>query len=497
MKPAEKIENVVTEMSFAAGPEMDRRLWKGVTERPHQPEITTQRRGNPRVWRILMNSKITKLAVAAVVVVAALAVGVEKLTRTEPDKTHAFSAKIQANMALDLDPKGAIPLQQPQPGDFDVTWDGENGGTLRIVPGSSVRLWAPSGRQPKPDAAVLWAHSILAEMPESTTTSVSAGESRVAAILTSEGNLAVVQIGDHDENKAQLQWQVKAPTAPGYGPVQIATLTCLDPENPSAQPCAIDFDTGQTSVIPTQVLSLPPEDLLDWLQQNGIDAIARVTDDSGSLVGAGLVVQDLDPGYWVVARALLIRHSIADIAYESRDPIPYREGQFQRVHPFKTREGGIGILQMRGMDRAEQTVQFRYKMVQEDSAIAIESTGEKDAELAPIYASGTWLCDLGRDVLIYAGDHEDRLPQSLEEMREFVDDDAYYQWMVEDVTYLGAGVTFADPHSQVIAYDRALLTTGKGTNVLFLDSRIEFVEAERLPTLGVPAGSEEAAATEK
>ena len=80
-----------------------------------------------------MNSKIARLAVAAVVVVAALAVGVERLTRTKPNGASAFSAEIQANMALDLDPQAAIPLRQAQPEDFDVTWDGENGGALRII----------------------------------------------------------------------------------------------------------------------------------------------------------------------------------------------------------------------------------------------------------------------------------------------------------------------------------------------------------------------------
>jgi len=490
MKPMKETRRMVKDMSFATGPEMDEHLWKAMAEQRHRPEDMTPRRAETRAWRILMKSKIAKLAVAAMVVVAALAVGVEQFTRAKQDKTHAFSAEIQANMALDLDPKGAIPLRQTRPGDFDVTWDGEDGGTLRIMPGSSLRLCTPSKHQPKADQALLWAYSILAEMPESTTTSVSARQSRFAAILTSDGNLAVVQIGDYDENKARLQWQVEDPTPPGYGPVQVVTLTCLDPEKPSTQPCAIDFDTGQTSVIPAQALSLPPEDLLDWLQQNGIDAIARVADNSGSLVGAGLVVQDLDPGYWVMARALNIRHSIAGIAYESRDPIPYREGQFQRVHPFKTREGGIGILQMRGMDCAERTLQFRYKMVQGDSAIALDGTGEKDAELTQIYASATWLADLGKYVLLYAGEHEDRLPQSLEELRDYAESDENHRWMVHDVEYLGAGLTCADPFSTVVAYDRTLLAAGKGTNVLFLDSRIEFVEAERLATLGLPAGNE-------
>lgn len=447
-----------------------------------------------------MNRKNVKLTAVAVVAMSILAVGVERLTRSKASRASAFSANIQANMALDLDPKAAIPWRETQQGDFDVTWDGEDGGTLRIMPGSSLRLYAPSKRQPKADeAALLWAQSVLAKLFESTTTSISAHESRFAAILTSEGNLAVVEIVDHDENRAQLRWQVEESTPPGFGPVQVVTLTCLDPGNPSDQPCAIDFDTGWTGNILKQMLSLPSEELLDWLEQHGIDAIARVTDDSGSLVGAGLVVQDLDPGYWVMARAMHIHHSLTGISYESRDPIPYLEGQFQRVHPFKTREGGIGILQMRGVDRTGRTVQFRYKMVQKDSAIAVEGEGEgeKDSELAPIHQAAEWLCDLGRDVLIYSGSHEDKLPHSLEEMRELVDDEAYYQWMVQDVAYLGAGVTTADPHSQIIAYDRALLAAGKGTNVLFLDSRIEFVEAERLPTLGLPTSPEEAGASEK
>jgi len=132
------------------------------------------------------------------------------------------------------------------------------------MPGSSLRLCAPAERQPKADEALLWAHSILSKIPESTTTSVSARESRFAAILTSDGNLAVVQIGDHDENKARLRWQVEDPTPPGYGPVQVVTLTCLDPEMPSAQPCAIDFDTGQTSVIPAQVLNVAKEKRVEY-----------------------------------------------------------------------------------------------------------------------------------------------------------------------------------------------------------------------------------------
>ena len=497
MRPAEEIENMVRKADCEAPDVTRRRLWKDIAETLNESELTTEKRGDARVWRILMNNKIAKLAIAAVVVVAALAVGVERFTRTRPDKTLAFSAEIRTNMALDLDPKAAIPLRQTRPEDFDVTWDGENGGTLRIMPDSSLRLATPSSLKPEWNNVVAWAHSILPEIAESTTTSVSAHDSRFAAILTSEGNLAVVQIGDYDESKARLQWQVEGPTLPGYGPVQVVTLACVDPGKPSAQPCAIDFDTGRTSVIPAQVLNLPAEDFLDWLEQNGIDAIARMTDEGGGLTGVGLTCKAIAPGVWTIIDALRLRDVMSNIPYQSRDPILFEEGRYQVVVAFKTREGGIGILQMRDADRVGQTTQFRYKMVQPDSPGATEVQAQEEDEALPLYVSARWLCDLGKYVLIYANDHEDRLPQSLEELREFAESEENYQWMVRDVEYLGAGLTCADSLSKVVAYDRTLLGAGKGTNVLFLDSHIEYVEPEKLAELGLPARPGSAATAQK
>jgi len=495
MRPAEEIEDIVGKADCKAPDAMRRRLWKDIAETLNQSQITTQKRGDARVWRILMNSKIARPAIAAVVVVAALAVGVETFTRTRPDKTLAFSAEIRTNMALDLDPKAAIPLRQTRPEDFDVTWDGENGGTLRIMPDSSLRLATPSWLKPEWNNVVAWAHSILPEIAESTDTSVAARKCRFAAILTSEGNLAVVQIGDYDESKARLQWQVESPTPPGYGPVQVVTLACIDPGKPSAQPCAIDFDTGGTSVIPAQVLNLPPEGFLDWLEQNGIDAIARMTNDGGGLAGVGLACKAIAPGVWTIIDALGVRDVMSDIPYQSRDPILFEEGRYQVVTAFKTREGGIGILQMRGADRARRTTQFRYKMVQPDSPGATEAQAQEEDEALPLYVSAKWLCDLGKYVLIYSNDHEDRLPQSLAELREFAESEENYQWMVRDVEYLGVGLTCADSPSKVVAYDRTLLGTGKGTNVLFLDSHIELVTPDRFAELGLPTEPEDAGTT--
>jgi len=483
------IESAIEQANCKATDATRRQIWQDVAGRLRPSQAARQPQGGDCLWRVLMKTRFVKPAIAAVVLIAALAVGVETFRPGKAAKTHAFSAEVRANTALDLDPRAAIPLRQARPEDFDVTWDGENGGTLRIMPGSSLRLSTPSWPEPEWDDVVGWAHSILAKMQESTATSVSARENRFAAILTSEGNLAVVQIGDYDESKARLQWQVESTALPGYGPVQVVTLACVDPNKPSAQPCAIDFDTGRTIVIPSQALALAPEGFLSWLEQNGIDAIARISDEGGCLAGVGLVLQTWEPGLWAAIPALGIRDAMTRVSYQSRDPILFREGQYQFIHPFKTREGGMGILQMRGMDRSGQTVQFRYRMVLEDAPAGIEGEIQDDAESLQLLQSAEWLNRLGRSLLIYANQNEDRLPESLE-IRELADSEEQYQWMVKDVEYVGAGVTCAQSPSLVVAYDRTLLAKGKGTNVLFLDSHIEFVGPEKFAKYGLSGGVE-------
>jgi hypothetical protein len=486
MRPTEKMERFVKVTSFRAGPKMDEALWID-TLRAHAQQKTTALA--PRrwlIWEIVMKHRVGRFALAAVLLAAAMAVGVETLRPNKPDKPYAFSARIQANTALDLDPKAAIPLKQVQPEDFDVTWDGENGGTLRIMPGSSLRLLTPSWRGPKWEDVVVWAHSALAELEKSTTTSVSAREKRFAVILTSEGNLAVVEIGDYNENTSQLRWQVEGTDLPGYGPVQVVTLACADPNKSSAQPCAIDFDTGRTMSIPAQVLGLAPEAFRNWLEQNGSDAIAKMTGGTGGLSGVGLVFESTPAGVWAAVPATTVHDAMTHNPYQSRDPILFREEQYQSVHPFKTRDGGIGVLQMQGMDRARQTLQFRYKMVQKDPPAGSEAQSQNDVESVQIYQSAQQMNRFGRSLLFYASEHDDRFPPSLEEIKKYADNEEHYRWIMENVTYLGAGLTTAQPSSRPAAYDKTLLAKGKGTNVVFPDSRIELVEPEKLMRLGLP-----------
>ncbi len=434
-----------------------------------------------------MDSRIAKPALAAALLIAAIAVGVETLTRTRADKTYAFSAEIRANMALDLDPKGAIPLRETRPEDFDVTWSAENGGSLKILPGSLARIWAITLYKPEWDGAISWAYSHLEEIKASTATSVVPTEkSPFAVVLTSEGNLAVIQINRRDEGLAWLNWRVEKAIGPGYSPVQTVTLQSIDEKNTTSQPCAIDLDTGRTVSIPTQVLHMPGNDLLGWLEQNGVDAIARMSEEGDGLVGVGLVFWNWMASEWARIDPVELREEMARATYQPRRPLLFREDSYQSVFPFKTREGTIGMLQMLAVDKAKRTVQFRYLTLQEDDAGTIKA--QADSESQQLAESVKRLMRFGLMAWKYAEEHDWRYPAAIEELKDYAKRfDQDFQWILDNVAYVGAGKLGQDPGDTLIAYDKTLLAKGKGTNAVFRDGHAAFIEPKRLSEYGIPA----------
>jgi len=113
-------------------------------------------------------------------------------------------------------------------------------------------------------------------------------------------------------------------------------------------------------------------------------------------------------------------------------------------------------------------------------------SGVPDSEaLKARIESAKRLCALGKALLVYANDHDDRLPNRLEDL-----DNTYDRldmpWLLKNVTYLGKGVILADDPDRMLAYDKTLPKAG-GTNALFLDSHVEFVVRDRLPKPNRPA----------
>jgi hypothetical protein len=117
----------------------------------------------------------------------------------------------------------------------------------------------------------------------------------------------------------------------------------------------------------------------------------------------------------------------------------------------------------------------------------IEALTRRNAELSERAWSERCLNRLGQSLRIYGNKNEDRLPQSLDEVRQYIDREDWYQWLVENVQYVGAGLLLSQSPSQVVAYDKTLLAEGKGTNALFLGTGVEFIEPEKLAEHGLPA----------
>jgi hypothetical protein len=96
------------------------------------------------------------------------------------------------------------------------------------------------------------------------------------------------------------------------------------------------------------------------------------------------------------------------------------------------------------------------------------------------------LAALGKALLLYANDHEDRLPETLDGVQSYLEREEW-KWLKDNVEYIGKGRTMADRPGVVVAYDKALLRQGVGTLVLYLDSHVTFEIPRKLKELGVTA----------
>lgn len=126
-----------------------------------------------------------------------------------------------------------------------------------------------------------------------------------------------------------------------------------------------------------------------------------------------------------------------------------------------------------------------FKSLRELEALGIDLASEPFA--AARHKSATQLSALGRAMLIYANDHNHKLPETLADVQDEVDQagDLSLSWVQENVAYLGRGMTMSNEPGDPVAYDQSLYEQGTGTNVLYLDMHVAFETPERLEELGI------------
>ncbi len=119
------------------------------------------------------------------------------------------------------------------------------------------------------------------------------------------------------------------------------------------------------------------------------------------------------------------------------------------------------------------------------SNVQVEVENEQRAEIEIRVESAKKLVKLRTPLLLYANDHEGKYPDSLKDLRLYLGEDQDFQWLLENVEYLGKGRRLTDHPFTPIAYDKSLLLKTVGTNVLRNDSSIKFTTAKELEKLGI------------
>ena len=185
---------------------------------------------------------------------------------------------------------------------------------------------------------------------------------------------------------AEAQLEKVAPQAKttrlNFGPVIERVVHSVDETRTDS---VIDLDVDRLFTIPKHLAHRDAEEQLDaWVQANGIDATARISaaDDKvldGRLKGLNMVSVRTTNEQWWSATVEEAEQTINQTEKEHRDtPDKNRSGSMkvEKVLPttyfFKTREEGIGVLQILGFTHEPQGVKFRYKMGVRDARAGVE-----------------------------------------------------------------------------------------------------------------------------
>jgi len=221
--------------------------------------------------------------------------------------------------------------------------------------------------------------------------------------------------------------------------------------------------------IPLGSGSIPAGRLVDTLEWAALDLQAppqtslNVTTHSPNETGA----QQLNTGIQEVY--VLIKQMP-----QVRDTIPGIDALFRHLTP--TQQGRQLALKV-----DETTTEAIMK---EALAALLVSIRRKTTQ----FACGTNVSGLGKAILIYANDHEDKLPLKLEDLREV---EMTEKGMIcpavktrDSYVYRGKGLNTSHSPDMIVLYDKKENHEGTGhRNVLFLDSHVEWVPEERFQEL--------------
>ena len=154
-------------------------------------------------------------------------------------------------------------------------------------------------------------------------------------------------------------------TGPAFGLVIERTV------NHSGENCMIDFDTGKLfpGTLPTEVTAKGSEAVSQWVAKQGIDAGGGMQPEIMGLIAFDLIAFPAPNEYWeskTPTSLLADRENAFKVSKPGNPVYLSTRGVVPATWTFRTREGGVGILQILGLTDKPKGVKIRYKMVRSD-----------------------------------------------------------------------------------------------------------------------------------
>jgi len=187
-------------------------------------------------------------------------------------------------------------------------------------------------------------------------------------ITTAEGAVFAVSVLSADEKGCMLEYAPISKTVQrlGFGPVIERVVN----DNDSGQDCLIDFDTGRLYTPPpeTRARDVDRDAVYGWVVKRGIDAVAEISRSTRGLDGWEIVALPVSEERWESLPSEVVK----EVAQAKAPPLPRSRKPKVKISAkedlpgtyfIKTREGGIGTLQILGFTDDPPGVKIRYKMV--------------------------------------------------------------------------------------------------------------------------------------
>ncbi len=376
MRPTERIKKMFAQSSVTVNETVNERILNdsfSELEKQKKP-----RRPQPNAWRMIMKSKIPKLAAASIIVIALLSI-YEIGSSNHIELVNVALAK--ASEALE-----------------EVSW---------------VHITSNGKSNNKDYESEMWFSN----------------KSRITAIRKNDGTIV---FRDYDRT---LKYQ--------YNPQTNEVVTSKLTEKFRPVPRQWEEFVKEYVNIPHKVNFSHKEDMVDEKRVN----VFKVS--------------------WI-EESEVRRESEYVVDIESSLPITcnskslYSDGTifFEMTRTFEYPQKGPATIYEVDVPRDAELYDYRSE--------SLESLG---IEQSNIDKSTGRLLALGKALFMYANDHAGEYPDTMQSLKEYLDD---LQWLTENVEYLGRGKKATDPPSIEMAYDRTLLEKVGRTNILYQDIQVIF-----------------------